>query len=40
MMTATLDGVTKRIKEAPTAEEQLAADLVAPVRFVCPTYCG
>jgi hypothetical protein len=28
-MTATLDDVTKRIKKEPTAEEQLAAELVA-----------
>jgi putative transposase len=31
-MTATLDGVTKRIKKEPTAEEKLAADLVARAR--------
>jgi len=31
-MTATLDGVTKRIKKEPSAEEQLAADLVARAR--------
>jgi putative transposase len=31
-MTATLDDVTKRIKKEPTAEEKLAADLVARAR--------
>src|SRR5215469_4295723 len=31
-MTATLDDVTKRIKREPTAEEKLAADLVARAR--------
>jgi transposase-like protein len=32
VMIATLDDVTKRIKKEPTAEEQLAADLVARAR--------
>jgi putative transposase len=31
-MTATLDGVTKKVKKEPSAEEQLAADLVARAR--------
>ena len=31
-MTTTLDGVTKRIKKEPTAQERLAADLVARAR--------
>ena len=31
-MTATLDDVTKRIRKEPTAEEKLAADLVARAR--------
>jgi hypothetical protein len=36
-MTATLDGVTKRMKKEPIAEEQPAVELVAgPGSGVCP----